>query len=219
MGNLIERCEHTLESLLELAAVFRARQNRTHIERVDMRGLKRLGNLAQMDLQRQPFGDGRFPHAWLTNIDRIIFAPAAKNLNRSLQFGSTSDQRINLAGGGTFDQVHRKRLQRITRRLRTISTVLLTFSGSEGLGIFRDFRDAMRDVIEYIKPLDALLSQQVDSVRTLDVKECFEDMSAVNLLALARFGLEQRILQHALKHDCRFRYFDVLALELFLVLV
>src|SRR2546421_9819765 len=104
MRNLIERCEHTFKSLLELAAVFRARQNCAHIERVDMRRLKRLGNLAEMDLQRQTFGDGRFSHAWLTNIDRIIFAPAAKDLNRSLQFGSTSDQRINLAGGRTFDQ-------------------------------------------------------------------------------------------------------------------
>ena len=54
--------------------------------------------------------------AWLADVNRIVFSTPAQDLNRALQFVATTDERIDLSGCGTLDQIDGKCLQRISGR-------------------------------------------------------------------------------------------------------
>ena len=54
---LLDLVEHALEPLLELAAIFRAGDQRAHVERQQAPVLDAVGHVAVGDAQREAFGD------------------------------------------------------------------------------------------------------------------------------------------------------------------
>ena len=72
LGQLIE---HSLEALLELAAVFGTSYQRTHIQREHSLVFEPFGDLTIDDALGQPFGNGSFTHPGLTDKHRIVFGP------------------------------------------------------------------------------------------------------------------------------------------------
>ena len=65
--------EHGLEPLFELAAIFRAGDQRAHIERHDPLVLQAFGNVAANDALRQTLDDGRLADAGIADQHRIVF--------------------------------------------------------------------------------------------------------------------------------------------------
>ncbi len=86
-----------LYALLEIAAVASAREKRSHVEREDRRILENFRHLALHDPARKSFGDRRLSDARVAHEERVVLRTAAQDLNRSLAFAFTSDQRIDLA--------------------------------------------------------------------------------------------------------------------------
>src|SRR5205085_1370113 len=201
-GNFLERVDDRFEALFKLAAILRAREHSAHVERIDVRVLQSIGHFAQVNLARQPFGNRSLADARLAHVDRIVLASPAKNLNRALDFGRAPDEWIDAAGGGALYKIDGEGSERIGRRLR-----VLFFAHFErhGRGLWIQFRDAMRNVVEHVEACDALLLQEIDSVRAFGLIERGEDVAAVDFLLPAPFGLQERVFEHALKHRGLFR--------------
>ena len=107
--------QHLLQPLLEIASVARAREQRTHIERID-RGLRQhLGHAALDDLARQALGDGGLADAGVTHIEGVVLGSPAEDLDRALDFQFAPDQRVDLAGAGLLVEVDAIGLQSLGR--------------------------------------------------------------------------------------------------------
>ena len=96
-GLLLHLGEHRLQALLEIAAVLGARDQRAHVERVD-RGIEQhLGHLVLDDHAREPLGDRGLADAGLADVQGIVLAPPAQDLDGALDLELAADQRIDLA--------------------------------------------------------------------------------------------------------------------------
>ena len=70
---LFHLIEHSLEAFFEFAAVFRAGDERTHVQREDRLVLQALGHVAAEDALREALDDGGLAHAGLADQDGIVF--------------------------------------------------------------------------------------------------------------------------------------------------
>src|SRR5690606_37806434 len=149
-------------ALLEIAAVLGAGDQRAHVERVDRALGEHVGHLALDDQPREPRGDGGLADAGLDDVQRVVLAAAAPDLDGAFYLELAADQRIDMARWGFAVQVHRVLLERSTALALAIA--LLAPHLRLLLG---DLGKPMRDVIDDIEARDALLLEQVDRVRLL----------------------------------------------------
>ncbi len=105
VGLVLQRLEHALEALLEVAAVLGAGQQRAHVERVHAGFGQDLGHVVLRDAPGQALGDGGLAHAGLADQQRVVLAAAAQDLDDALDLVLAADQRIDLAVLGELVQV------------------------------------------------------------------------------------------------------------------
>ena len=105
--------QHRLQPLLELAAIFRAGNQRAHVERHQLLVLERLRHVAIDDALRQPFDDRRLADARLADQHGIVLGAPRQHLDGAADLVVAADDRIELAGAGIGRQVARIFLQRI----------------------------------------------------------------------------------------------------------
>ena len=86
--------EDGLEPLLELAAIFRAGDERPHVEREDLLVLQAFGHVAADDPLRQSFDDGRLADAGFADEDRVVLGAPRQDLDDAAT--SSADHRIEL---------------------------------------------------------------------------------------------------------------------------
>jgi len=207
VGLVFERLEHALEALLEIAAVLGARQQRTHVERIDGGFGQHLGHLFLHDAPSQALGDRCFAHAGLTHQQRVVFAPAAQNLDHALDLVVAADERVDLAVARQHVEVLRELLER--RGLFggfALAAGFLVVGGATalrglgGLGRVALF-DAVGDVVDHIEPAHALLVQVVNGVRVFLAKNGHQHVGAGDFfLAVAgALHVHDGALDHALE--------------------
>ncbi len=109
----LELREHGLQAFFEIAAIPRAREQCAHIERVDRRVQENLRHLALHDATRQSLGDRRLADTGVADIERVVLGPPAQDLDRTLDFGFTANQRIDLAALGLFVEVDAVGIERV----------------------------------------------------------------------------------------------------------
>src|SRR5437016_4555873 len=112
-ANLVE---DLLQSLLELAAVFRPGDQRAHVERQHALVLQRLGHIAEVDLLGEAFGDRRLAHTRLADQGRVVLRSAAEDLNDTLDLGLATDHRVQLVPARELREVAAELVEK--RRLR-----------------------------------------------------------------------------------------------------
>ena len=105
--------QYCLQPLLELAAIFRAGNQRAHVERHQLLVLERLRHVAIDDTLRQALDDRRLADARLADQHRIVLGAPRQHLNGAADLVVAADDRIKLAGAGVRRQVARVLLQRI----------------------------------------------------------------------------------------------------------
>ncbi len=89
--------DHSLEPLLELALILRARDERTHIEGEDLAVLKVLGDLPVDYLGGDAFGDGGLADTRLAHEDRVVLRAPAKDLKHTPDLLVPPDHRVELS--------------------------------------------------------------------------------------------------------------------------
>jgi hypothetical protein len=125
VGLVLQRAQHALQALLEVAAVLGARQQRAHVEGVHGGVREDLRHVLLHDAPGQAFGDRGLAHAGLTHQQRVVLAAAAQDLDHALDLVLAADQRIDLAVLGRLVQVLRELLER--RSLLVLLAALLAF--------------------------------------------------------------------------------------------
>ncbi|ABA48459.1 200 kDa antigen p200, putative [Burkholderia pseudomallei 1710b] len=203
---LLQLLQHRLQTLLEIAAVLRAREERAHVERIHLRVREDVRHLAARDPVREAFGDRRLADARLADEERIVLAAAAEHLHDALDLGLAPDQRIDAPVLRHLVQVLRElRERRFLLRARVLA-FRVRVGGLRGFAAAR-LRDAVRDEVDDVEARHALLLQVVDRVRILLAEDRDEHVRARDFLLAVRRRLHvhDRPLDHALKAERRLR--------------
>ena len=109
-GDLVE---HALEALLELAAIFRAGDERAHVEREQLLVADRFRHVAVDDAERKALDDRRLADAGLADQHRIVLGAARQHLDGAANLLVAANHRIELARARRFGEVARVFLQRV----------------------------------------------------------------------------------------------------------
>src|SRR5581483_9866660 len=86
-----------LQALLELAAVLRARDERSEVERVDLLVLQQLRDLVGRDAGGEALDDGGLADAGLADQHGIVLRAPREDLHEPLDLGLAADDRVELA--------------------------------------------------------------------------------------------------------------------------
>ncbi len=105
--------QHGLEALLELAAVFGARDQGSEIERQQLLVGEAFRHVAVDDALREPLDDRGLADAGLADQDRIVLGAAGEHLDGAADLLVPPDHRVDLAVAGRLGQVAGIFLERI----------------------------------------------------------------------------------------------------------
>ena len=105
--------QHGFEPLLELATVFRAGDQRAHVEREKLLVFQAFRHVAVDDAQRQAFNDRGLADARLADQDRIVLGAPRQHLDGAADFFVAADHRIELAVARGLGEIARIFLQRL----------------------------------------------------------------------------------------------------------
>ncbi len=191
---------------------FGAGDQRAHVERVHGAVGQHLGHFVLDDHARQAFGDRGLADAGFTDVQRIVLATTAQDLDGALDLGLATDQRIDAPFHRLLVQIGRELLQRgaaiglatlgfgARRRLFLVGTVL------------GDLRQAVGDVIDDVQPGHVLHGQQVGRVRVLLAENRHQHVGRGHFLLAAGLHMEHRALQDALEAQRRLHFAVVIIL-------
>ena len=149
--------QHGLQPLLELAAVFRAGDQRAHVEREQLLVFQAVRHVAVDDAQRQAFDDGGLADAGLADQHRIVLGAAGEDLNGAADFLVAPDHRIELAVARRLGEIAGIFLQcviGVLGRLR-VGRAALAQAFDRGIEVLR--RDA--GASEYLSRVAVLLKR------------------------------------------------------------
>src|SRR4029079_17918910 len=124
-----------LQPLLELAAVLRAGDERSEVERVDLLVLQELGHLVRRDARGEALDDGGLADARLADQHRVVLRAPREDLHQALDLGLPADDRVELALGRLLRQVAAElveelRALRLLARGAAASAAALTAAGA-----------------------------------------------------------------------------------------
>ena len=187
----LEFGQHLLEPFLEVAAIARAGEERSHVQGEDARLSKDLRHVPADDVACQALGDRRLAHARIPDIERVVLRAAAEDLDGALDLVLAADQGIDLAGLRLGVQVDAVGCQgaRVLRRRLVASAVpslpLLPLRTAHPLRLrhARRLGDAVADVVDRVEARHLLLLEQVDGVALPFGEERDQYVRAGDLLA------------------------------------
>ena len=93
----LDLVEHSLEPLLELAPVLRARDEGADVEGPHALALQSFRDVAGGDALREPFGDGRLPDAGIADQHRVVLRAPRENLDHAPDLLVAPDDGVELA--------------------------------------------------------------------------------------------------------------------------
>jgi hypothetical protein len=97
--------EHGFEALFEFAAIFRAGDQRAHVERDDLLIFETLGHVAAHDALRESLDDRRLADAGFADEHRVVFRAAREHLHHAPDLVVAADDRIEFALLGRAGEV------------------------------------------------------------------------------------------------------------------
>src|SRR5574337_293003 len=187
-----------ISSMNKIAAILGAGTQRTQLQRPDRGALQHFRCLAVDDALGQAFGQGRLAHAGLADVQRVVLAPAAQDLDGAFDLVSASDQRVDLALQGQLVEVAGEFMQRVALGLATLFAFALGAGGARS-GLVADLGDAVGDVVDHVEPGDFLLMHEEHRVRVLLTEDRHQHVGAGDLLAAGRLHVIDGALQYALE--------------------
>ena len=116
----LDLLEDGLEPLLELAAVLRAGDHRTHVERDQPLVPQRLRHVAGDHPLGETLDHGGLSDAGLTDQHRVVLGPAGQHLHDPADFRVPADDGVDLALAGPLGEVDAVLLQRLVAALRVL---------------------------------------------------------------------------------------------------
>src|SRR4029079_10260593 len=106
--------------LLELAAVLRAGDERSEVERVDLLVLQELRHLVRRGARSEALDDGGLADARLADQHGVVLRTARQDLHEALDLRLAADDRVELALGRLLRQVAAELVEEL-RALRLLT--------------------------------------------------------------------------------------------------
>ncbi len=204
VGHLLQRGEHALEALFEVAAVLGPGYQRAQVERVNHCVGQHVGDRAFHDPLGQALGDGGLADAGLAHVQRVVLAAAAQDLDGALDLVAATDQRVDPAGTCGVVEVAGEFGQGVA--LAFAVTTLGTPFGvrrRRHFALLAQLGDAMGEVVDDIQPGHVLLVEVVNRVRVLLAEDRHQHVGAGDFLLARGLHVVDRPLQHALEAQGR----------------
>ena len=192
---------HGFQAFLEIAAVTGSGKKCAHIERKDRRVAQHLGHLGVHDFAGEALGNGRFADTGITDEQRIVFVPAAQNLNGPLDFSVPPDQRINAAVQRLLVQIHAIDVQRLVGFAGHLFGRHFFFGAMNGLRLrmSRHLGDTMGNVVDRVQPRHFVPLQEIDRMRFAFGKQRHKNVGARHLFAARRLNVNGGALHGTLE--------------------
>ncbi len=200
VGHLLQRGQHALQALLEVAAVLGAGDQRAQVQRVDDRVGQHLGDAALDDSLGQALGDRGLADAGLAHVQRVVLAPAAQHLDGALDLVGAADQRVDAAVARLFVQIAGVLGQRVAFGFTLACLALgLAVGRRRGFAFFAELGDAVRQVVDDVEPGDVLLIQEIHRVRVFFAEDRDQYVGAGDFLLARGLHVVDRALQYPLE--------------------
>src|SRR5579864_94356 len=110
--------QHSLETILELAAIFCAGHERRKIESNDALRPQNLRHVARHDSLCKTLHNGGLAHPWLADEYRVVLRTARENLHHAANFLVAANHGVELAPPRQIGQVASILFKRAIRRFR-----------------------------------------------------------------------------------------------------
>jgi len=197
-----------LDTLLELAAIFRAGNHHRQIEHHDPPVGEQLGHVAIDDPLCEAFHDRRLAHAGFAEQHRVVLRAAAEDLDRPLDLTLPADDRIELALLGEFGEVAAKAVE--GRRLALSAfrgSLAATATGTRGgpaahAGPLAALVHAVAEQIEHllanVLEFEAEVHQHLGRNTLLLPQQAEQNVFGADVVVVEVAGLLHRILDHFL---------------------
>ena len=161
----LQLLQDLLQPLLEIAAIARARKQRSHVEREHGGSRQHFRHLAVDDTLGKAFCDRGLADAGLAHEQRIVLLPAAQHLDRAVDLVVAPDHRIDLAVARLFVEVDAIGIERLALLLGVLVALglglLVDAAHRPRLGDAGPLGDAVADVIDGVITRHVLLLQEI----------------------------------------------------------
>ena len=155
------------------------------------------GTFPSTIMRARPFGNGGLADAGFTDVQRIVLAAAAQDLDGALDLERAADQRIDLAVLGELVEVGGV----LVERAAAIAVAIGSFAARLFLRrlLFGDLREAVRDEIDHVEARDLGAIQQVHRVALLLAEDRDEHVGDADFFLARGLHVEHGALQDALE--------------------
>ena len=181
---LFDFLQHRLEALLELAAILRASQQRTHVEREDRLVLQPFRHIAAQDALCESLDDRGLAHAWFADQHRVVLGFPGQNADDAADLVVASDHRVELA---------------LARLLHEVDDVFLECL-IRGLGVVGGHPLIAADLAQRLQHLRAVEAETLEilleCLRLGHVDEPEEQVLHADVLVLQLRGLVLGLREH-----------------------
>ena len=181
---------HRLDPLLELAAVFGARNHHGQVKHDDPPIGQQFRNVVVNDLLRQALDDGGLADPGLAQQHRVVLLPAAEDLDDPLNLGRPADDRVEFALAGHVRQVAAEGIER-----GRLALALFRFRGGRGIAHFlalcpgaQQVQDFLADVLQ----LEAEVHQHLGRHSILLTQQTEQEVLGADIVVVELAGLFDR---------------------------
>ncbi len=146
--SLLQLFQHALDTLLELTAVFRARNHSRQVERNQALVFQVLRHIARYDFLRKAFGYRRLANAGIADQRGVVLGAAAQDLDNALDFLGSANDRVKLPLFGGSGQILAELLKRLAQPAAV--TALAAARGLHVILLCRGRADRFGQRLEYL---------------------------------------------------------------------
>ena len=192
--------EDLLQTLLEVAAVTRTRDQRPHVKAVDLLILDGLRHVAVHDRLGEALNDRGLTDAGFTDQDRVVLRAAREDLHDALHLDATTDDGVQLVLARSLRQVATKLLK--DRGIRALGSARATHARTHRLAALvvaaLVAAQHLDDGLTHLRQVRALLGEHLGGHALALLEEAEQQMLRTNVVVAQLQGLAQTQLKDAL---------------------
>ena len=121
--------DDSFDALFELTAVFTSGYHSREVKNDNTLVTDGFRHDAKSDALCKAFGNRRFSDTWLSNEARVIFCPAAQDLNHTLNFLAAADNRVEFSFAREFGEIAAVLIERRCFAVRCTASCLRSAAG------------------------------------------------------------------------------------------
>jgi hypothetical protein len=199
----LELCQQTLETFFEIPPVLGARQQGAQVQGIHHAVFQHCGYFAVDDFLGQPLDDGGLTDTGFPHQQRVVLAPAGEDLGNPLHLVDTTDQRVDMPGGGFLVEVGGVVVERVGFTVFTTALLAGSLAGLGAIAVIGYLGDTVGYEIDHVQSRHALGLEKEHSLAFLFTEDRHQHIGPGDLTLAGRLHVKYRPLQHSLEAQGR----------------